>query len=658
MKYRPEVDGLRAVAVVPVIFFHAGVESLTGGFIGVDIFFVISGYLIAYLLLEDKSKGKFSLLDFYERRIRRILPALFFVILVTTALAWFIMLPSQMKEYSQSILAVLAFSSNIFFYFKSGYFSSTIDEKPLVHTWSLAVEEQFYILFPLLMFLSWRFLKHNLKWLLIAGVVSSYILAEFLSRTHPELSFYLMPTRAWELLLGALCAQHIHNSGGKLYSNNVAAFFGFLLILGSIFFLTEHLPHPSFYTIPAVVGSCLVILFANNTFVGSLLSSKLFVAIGLISYSAYLWHQPILAMIRIKSFEEPGQIALISLASLSFLLAAISYRFVERPFREKLNGVYRLSIKTTLLVLGSLAIVIAAFGVLGHIKNGFYERFSMPSDVASTIERSTNAYACFDLPYPHTSEKWGCDIGAGDSADNYDFLVWGDSHLLVSFNSFVTAAQNTDQKGFYAGIRQCTPFLGVHALRYDQEERNCYQLNKRVFEFVKSKKIPKLILVSRWSYYSTGGYDGDTYSYIGLSPDSDRSPEMTRKAYLSGLEHTIAAYSEIGVEVVFMEQVPQQKFHPEELYYLAFSGGDPGENLNRFSVAKEEHLSMQKFVMDVFRYEVGKHDNLSILYTTDVYCDDKCSVGTDKHSFYFDQDHVSVEGAKKLVPAIEAALQK
>ena len=206
MLYRKEVDGLRALAVIPVIFFHAGFSVLSGGFVGVDIFFVISGYLITYLLLEEHAKGDFSLLTFYERRVRRILPALFFMLACVIPAAWFFLLPSQFKEFSQSIAAVVLFISNVFFYFKTGYFASAVDEKPLIHTWSLAVEEQFYIFFPLLLMLVWRFCKDKLVAILVVLTVLSYILAETMSRTYPSLSFYAMPTRAWELLAGALCA--------------------------------------------------------------------------------------------------------------------------------------------------------------------------------------------------------------------------------------------------------------------------------------------------------------------------------------------------------------------------------------------------------------------------------------------------------------------
>ena len=178
MQYRQEIDGLRALAVVPVVLFHAGLSWLSGGFVGVDVFFVISGFLITYLILEEQSKGQFSLFKFYDRRIRRILPALFFVILCTIPLAWLYLLPSQFEEFAQSIVAVVVLLSNIFFYFKSGYFSSAIDEKPLIHTWSLAVEEQFYIFFPILLIIVWRFLRQHLSLLIAAIAVLSYVLVD------------------------------------------------------------------------------------------------------------------------------------------------------------------------------------------------------------------------------------------------------------------------------------------------------------------------------------------------------------------------------------------------------------------------------------------------------------------------------------------------
>ena len=427
-------------------------------------------------------------------------------------------------------------------------------------------------------------------------------------------------------------------------------------MLLSFFFLHKELPFPSFYTALPVVGACLVILFSHNTPVARLLSIPIIVGIGLISYSAYLWHQPLLAFARVALLEPPPQWLLYTLATLAFPIAALSWRFIEQPFRKKREKAFVIPVVPVFSMAAAVAVGLILFATVGHIKQGFQARFSMPESVAKTIVRSTNAYKCFDLPFPHKSDRWGCDIGYQDNDTSYDFLVWGDSHLLVTYNAFVAAASANQSRGFYVGIRQCTPFLGIHALRYDQQERNCHQLNQRVFNFVKEQKIPQIILVSRWSYYATGGYEGDNYSFIGLSADDKKTPDNSRKAFDHGLQQTIEAYQSIGVEVVLMEQVPQQKHHPEEIYYRAYSESDIDNALTLLSVSKREHLEMQAYVMDEFDKKAQAYDNVKVLRVSDTFCQQRCLVGDAAASLYFDEDHLSVEGSKKLEPILEGVL--
>jgi len=652
INYRSEIDGLRALAIIPVILFHAGIPFLSGGFIGVDVFFVISGYLITHLLLIENSTDSFSLVNFYIRRIRRLLPALFFMLLCITPFAWMWLLPTQLQEYSLSVIAAVTFLANMFFYLKTGYFSSDIDEKPLIHTWSLAVEEQFYIFFPLFLFFTWRLLKNHLTTLLILLFIVSFLLAESLSRIYPELNFYLMPTRMWELLAGSLCALYLFKNK-TIPSNLILSAIGLLLIIASYFLIDKTFRFPSYYTIPVVLGTSLVILYSQNNLVGSLLSLRAMVAVGLVSYSAYLWHQPLFALTRVKALAEPSLALMLGLGVLSIIIGGFSWKFIEQPFRKKSNKQFIISNKITVSAAVLFSCLFIGMGAIGHLKKGFPERFSIPEQVSSTIKRNTDAYECFDLPFPHKSEKWGCDIGTDEQQNGYDFLVWGDSHLLVTYDAFVQAATNKEKKGFYAGIRQCLPFLGIHALRNDQEERNCHQLNQRVFEFVRDNQIPKIILVSRWSYYATGGYNNDNFSFVGLQADSKKTAELSQAAYLYGLEKTITDYNAIGTEIVFMEQVPQQRLHPEEIYALAYKNGDVDLVLEKASVSKTEHLEMQAFVREKFATLQQSNPKLSSLPMTDIFCTETCLTGDTDTSYYFDEDHLSIDGSKKIVKRLE-----
>lgn len=275
MNYRREIDGLRALAVIPVILFHADFKPFSGGFIGVDVFFVISGYLITTFILTELEAGEFSIIRFYERRARRILPALFLVMAVCLPLAWLWLLPGDMLNFSQSLIAVSVFASNILFWQQSGYFDTEAELKPLLHTWSLAVEEQFYVLFPLFLILGWRFGR---KWLVLAlAIVASLslIMAQRRAVVNPAYAFFLLPTRGWELALGALVAFYFSRYPDSIYNptlNQILSMLGLLLILFSIFAFSKSTPLPGPYALVPTVGAALILLFAwPQTWVGALL---------------------------------------------------------------------------------------------------------------------------------------------------------------------------------------------------------------------------------------------------------------------------------------------------------------------------------------------------------------------------------------------------
>ena len=333
MKYRSEIDGLRAIAVIPVVLFHAGFSLFNGGFIGVDIFFVISGYLITTILIEKIENNQFSILNFYERRARRILPALFLVMLVSFPLSWMWMLQDQFEQFSQSLVAVSLFISNILFWSESGYFDLSAELKPLLHTWSLAVEEQYYLLFPPFLYFAWRLGKNRVFLMIVIMSIISFILSEWGWRNKPSANFYLAPTRVWELFSGSIAAFIAMKNG--VQKNNFLSFIGLILIIGSIFIFDELTPFPSYYALAPVLGVMLIILFARSeTFVASLLSNKIIVQIGLISYSTYLWHQPIFAFARIRMIDEPTKIFMLFLSFASLFIGFISWKYVEKIFRD------------------------------------------------------------------------------------------------------------------------------------------------------------------------------------------------------------------------------------------------------------------------------------------------------------------------------------
>ena len=343
MNYRKEIDGIRALAVISVILFHAGFSTFSGGFFGVDIFFVISGYLITKVIVEELENGAFSLLNFYERRIRRIIPALSFVMLCTLPFAWLWMMPQDLKEFSRSLISTPLFLSNFLFYLTSDYFSTSSEFIPLIHTWSLAVEEQYYILFPLFLMFIWKLGKKWSIFLLSIIAITSFLIAKNNSLTKPLYAFYMLQSRAFEILIGAIIALLIKNKEELFYKESPTrivviyqkyksiiyqslSIAGLAMMIYAILFFDKNNQNPTLFALITAIGTGLVLAFATNkNFIGKFLSHKILVGIGLISYSAYLWHQPLFAFARLKTIDNNlSQIFLIFLSLSSFLLAFLA----------------------------------------------------------------------------------------------------------------------------------------------------------------------------------------------------------------------------------------------------------------------------------------------------------------------------------------------
>jgi peptidoglycan/LPS O-acetylase OafA/YrhL len=496
MDYRKEIDGLRALAVIPVILFHAGFESFSGGFVGVDVFFVISGYLITSIILSELEKGKFSIINFYERRARRILPALFLVILVCIPFAWFLLLPSDMKDFSQSLVAVSVFASNILFWSESGYFDTSTELKPLLHTWSLAVEEQYYLVFPLFLMLFWRLGKRWIVILLAAVFVGSLAVAQWSSLANPSFAFYLLPSRGWEMLMGAFAAFYLSQANRKEFSKGISEIGGWLgvvLILYAVFAYSKATPFPGFYALIPTVGTALIILFSNQkTSVGRFVGNKAFVGIGLISYSAYLWHQPLFAFARHSSSAEPSHFVFGVLIVVTVILAFLSWRYVERPFRAK--GKFSQKSVFIFAILGSAFLI--SFGLYGNATKGFESRFDddqrrILSFNSYDIKEIYRQGECFLTPEQSFSEfKSICYLeGKEDST-----LIWGDSHA---------AALSYGLRDKIQGINQytssgCPPLIGVSI----SWRPMCEGVNKFVAEQIIKHKPRTIFLHANWLLFN------------------------------------------------------------------------------------------------------------------------------------------------------------
>ena len=649
MKYRAEIDGLRALAVLPVILFHAGFEWFSGGFVGVDVFFVISGYLITTIIISEMAEGKFSIVKIYESRARRILPALFFVMAACLPFAWLWLTPNDLKDFGQSLVAVSTFSSNILFWLESGYFDTAAELKPLLHTWSLAVEEQYYILFPIFLMLTWRL---GIKWVLILLSVVFLLslgLAQWGAYYKPSATFFLLPTRGWELLVGVFAAFYLkHNTHLKShFLNQALSQLGFGMIVYSIIAFDKTTPFPSLHALIPTIGTGLLILCAvPKTLVHNLLSLKFIVGIGLISYSAYLWHQPLLAFARHKLLGDVPDFILIVLCIASLVMAWFSWKFVEVPFRNRKT----LTRKKVFFFSIVCMVLFSSLGISMRLKNGYEDRVSFSEELANSFKMPPPEN-CFDKPFNHSAEEWGCILGRSEGEINIIFT--GDSHSL-SFKTLIDQkAKEKDVKVFYTGSSGCLPFLGIYPKRTDQYENNCNLLNERISELAKSNDVDGIILSARWSYYTYGDYGFSGGVLISNSPEGPFSLQHSIDTFNSAFEDTVNNYNSIDVPIHLITQPPHQKYPPQSVYFKSAKGMDSVESL---SVRRSDFDRLNEIPINTFyKYE----NKVNVYNLTDLFCDEYlCPIGDRDRSFYYDDDHLSINGALKLEKVIEKILSK
>jgi peptidoglycan/LPS O-acetylase OafA/YrhL len=390
--YRPEIDGLRAISVLSVLIYHLEISInhrvFSGGFLGVDIFFVISGYLITKILLIDLESKTFSYFDFIKRRIRRILPVLFVVILLSTIGAWFILLPSSLTNFSKSVIYTVFFNSNFFFWHDIflKYSHEQAQLYPLLHTWSLAIEEQYYLIFPIVLLILIKFLKEFKLLILSLTAIISLTLSQIFVFKYPSFAFYLLPFRVWEILVGSICAYLILYMNDHIYKKNFIALIGLILVLLSFLLFNKDTPHPSIYTLVPILGVSLIILFYNKSkknWFTRIMTSNPMVKLGLISYSLYLIHFPIFSLSRrILNFENYD--VKIMLIIISLIVSFILFKFIEIPLRKKNFNFKIVSFICIFLLLIIFGINFSIIRNEGYIKrlglNSFQERSILKKD--------------------------------------------------------------------------------------------------------------------------------------------------------------------------------------------------------------------------------------------------------------------------------------
>lgn len=546
MQYRQEIDGLRAVAVLPVILFHAGFSWFSGGYVGVDVFFVISGYLITSIIIEELNSGKFSIGKFYERRARRILPALFFVVACCIPFAWLWMLPSQFKDFSQAILAISFFASNILFWLKSGYFAPAAEENPLLHTWSLAVEEQFYIFFPILLILLWRFGRSPSFYFVIALSLASLAFSEYGWRKFPSANFYLLPTRIWELGAGAICAFLLHDR--KMRSSNLLSMAGLTLIGYSVFAFDETIPFPSLYALAPVGGTALIIMFGSRgTYTATLLSNKVLVGIGLISFSAYLWHQPLLAFARIRSLSQPSTEIMALLSALSIVLAYLTWKYIEQPFR-KINGKSIVKDRKAVFTAASAAtLALFSAGLLGHISTETGRNGSAEGD--STASMSVEQLIDVNHGLSKVCEKEFTLSPECRTGENPEIMLWGDSYAMHLVDAIIASESFAGKSIIQFTKSVCSPLYGIAftSKKYTEEwAEGCIAFNESVKRWMTESPSVKYVVMSS----PLDLIRGDVF-YQGSVMNG--SPRLV----IEKMNETVAFIRSIGKHPVFVSPPPR-----------------------------------------------------------------------------------------------------
>ena len=622
--YRPEIDGLRALSVISVVLYHAEC-GLPGGYVGVDVFFVISGFLITRLILKDLETGQFSIAQFWERRIRRIFPALAVMLGVVLVAGCFLLLPTQLADLGKSSLAQSLLIANVYFWRDTGYFAAPAEQKLLLHTWSLAVEEQFYVVFPVALIALHSLARRSTRTVVASLALFSLAASVYGAYNHPIASFFLLPTRAWELLAGSLLTFFPDTLRLPKPVREGIASFGILAILVAIFQFDQQTLFPGWAAL-LPVGGAAAFIFANTsqgTIVGRLLSLLPLVFVGQISYSLYLWHWPIFVFLRCSFGKLESLPLILSAVSLSLVMSVLSWRFVELPFRRPAAGPGRST------VFASAAVVqFFLFGVafLFWMTNGLPTRLPELQRVVADSRGLDPGYGCSvdelktgRLPI----------IGQVNDDNGFDFAILGDSHAMALAAVFDQVSKQRHLQGFVLAANGMSPF------RLDAEAR---ERNELYLENLARHRIKNVVVIVRWDYLLA---KCDTFN-----------------ALVSWLE----SLQRLKVQRVFMlRQVPRQPLGDAYRQQIVASFRFPGlVTLPRTSAAEyQEQVKLEDGLFD----RLPSFGPLAIeLVDLSAHCFDEAGfsrVFESGRALYFDDDHLSKFGAEVLLyEAVDSMLSQ
>lgn len=666
--YRPDIDGLRALAVVPVVLFHAGL-GFPGGYVGVDIFFVISGYLITAGLLKDNARGIFSIARFYERRIRRIVPALAVVTLATLVAGAFVLLPSEYERLGASAVSAALFYSNIHFWSVQNYFDGGNITHPLLHSWSLSVEEQFYIVWPIAIWAIYRLrLSRWLPALMIAAIAATLAASEWMLDYSPKTAFYMSPLRAWELLLGALLATGRVPPVRRAALAQGLSLAALAMIGWSIFALTEASRFPGLAAVPSCLGAAILIhLGGPERSIGNrLLSLRPLVWIGLLSYSLYLWHWPNLSLFTVHKGSAVDPVEGAALALISLVLAWLSLRFVEQPFRKPPGTPHRRGGRDwpVLAAGGATLAGVAACGVLLMVTGGFPGRVNAEARAidAHRREKVTVATGCIvgdDLPGDLMDRCF-----SAPAARDARIAVWGDSFARQYANELASRYKDRSVEPLMLMATGCAPLAGVRpTFGHGRADLRCEDFNQ--FALRSLLAIPDLeqvIIAGRWSnLYGLplpGGELVRTARFYTATDASERSLGHSLALMEQSLDRAVSALEAKGVRVTLIAEPPR---YPESVQRCAaraaWDGADPAGECSTSVLVQRR---FRKPVMDVLQSIASRHPQTRLYDPLTRFCgaDGLCRGYRDGILLTEDVDHLSRQGSIRALDGLDLPMPR
>ena len=652
INYRPEIDGLRAIAVFSVIIYHAQDSFLPGGFLGVDIFFVISGYLITSLILKElKLSNNFSFSHFYERRIRRIIPALLGVMILSTFFSYIVLLPDSFIDFSKSLItSIFSFSNFYFQYTGSLYGAESSLLKPLLHTWSLSVEEQFYILFPTILFFIYKFFRKHLLILIVYGILSSLIFAQYYASIDASFNFYLLPSRGFELLLGSLLAKleldkGRGNKNSSLIFNKMATIIGLLLIFYSLIFFDDQMLLPSFYSLAPIIGTMLIIWFSyKGEFITQVLSNRIIVFFGLISYSLYLFHFPVFAFSRYSNLLEGDLLKRILLIIFLFLISTLSYYFIEKPFRNKKF----ISFRKVCMTLFIAIVFLISFNSYVIYKDGLRER--LPK--------------LLDKKLLHYPEK----INFNSNGTKGGVLLIGDSHSEA-------IAYHLNEELIKEDLNLFPLYTALYVKNLNQYDHKTNQLKKdfktqnlKIEEYLNKEKDLIIVLHHRWTskilstYFDNEEgireYKSKKY-YHTIKPTAENIDEQQRiNLVREGIVSTVYSMLKNNHKVILVYPVPENAFNPIQILFKKKNKFFNIFNKDYFfpilSTSYSVYKKRNKLIFETL--DSIQSDNIYRVYPHKNLCDNqmknRCVSNSKDTMYYFDSHHLSIQGSNFVVEDI------